>query len=638
MSPAPLRRSLLLRLGLAMVAIAGLALFGIISSVVIAELLRGQATAINQAGALRMQTYFIGTRLLEQDPALGAEQRAMRVREAMARFEERKLAHGLTNSIPAAADAEIRVAYTHIVTRWTERVRPLLEHSLAAPPGTPSPDLTATLDDFVNLVDHFVLLLEQDTEAKIHALRLIQGTSLLLTLAVIYVIMYLMHTEVLTRLRDLLDAAESVRQGNLGVRIDHTGEDELGKLGAAFNVMAEDLSRMYADLEARVQRKTAELARSNRSLEVLYNTLAHLNAAAPTAENYARSLQELERFLGVGPSHLCLVKEDGGPGYQMATSARQPRCEKPDCKGCIKDGTTLTAALAPTHGRTLSIPLKDRDQLHGMLMIRIPGTLENWQIQLIEAVGRHIGVSLGSHHRLEQTRRLALLEERGAIARELHDSLAQSLSYLKIQVSRLQALPHGEAHRADREAVILELREGLGSAYRELRELITTFRLKMDGRGLAAALAETVADIADRGGLPVDFNNRLPERLLTVNQEIHVLQIAREALANVVQHAQASHAWVNLGEAAPHHILLTITDNGVGFDEDHAKLHHYGLTIMQERARTLGGTVAVQSSPQGGTRVSLYFPQAPAALDPPALDPPALDSPALDPPALETAP
>jgi two-component system nitrate/nitrite sensor histidine kinase NarX len=90
---------------------------------------------------------------------------------------------------------------------------------------------------------------------------------------------------------------------------------------------------------------------------------------------------------------------------------------------------------------------------------------------------------------------LALLEERAVIARELHDSLAQSLSYLKIQVGRLQLLPGGAEAAAQARDIVTELREGLNGAYRQLRELIATFRLKMEHPRLEDSLTRSSAGI-----------------------------------------------------------------------------------------------------------------------------------------------
>jgi two-component system nitrate/nitrite sensor histidine kinase NarX len=222
-----------------------------------------------------------------------------------------------------------------------------------------------------------------------------------------------------------------------------------------------------------------------------------------------------------------------------------------------------------------------------------------------------VGASITLSRRGEETRRLALLEERNAIARELHDSLAQSLSYMKIQASRLHAALH--AADGDPDQVLGELRDGISSAYRQLRELLSTFRLQMDGRGLAQALDDTVREFRERERLPVTLNYAMGGCRLNPNAEIHVLQVIREALSNIVHHAAAQRATVDLHYSrAEERVQVLIEDDGIGIRPQQAdRAHHYGLTIMEERARSLGGRIAVEARPGGGTRVVLTFAPPP---------------------------
>jgi len=162
---------------------------------------------------------------------------------------------------------------------------------------------------------------------------------------------------------------------------------------------------------------------------------------------------------------------------------------------------------------------------------------------------------------------------------------------------------------AEAEQVLLELREGMSSAYRQLRELLSTFRLKMDGQDLAAALAQTVSEFAERGELDIELTHRLEGCQLSPNEEIHVLHVVREALSNVINHARASHAWVTLSCLPDGQVDVVIDDDGQGIVKS-ADIHHYGMTIMEERARTLAGEVRYEARPgedTGGTRVVLTF-------------------------------
>lgn len=173
---------------------------------------------------------------------------------------------------------------------------------------------------------------------------------------------------------------------------------------------------------------------------------------------------------------------------------------------------------------------------------------------------------------------------------------------MKIQVSRLKPfVGDGEAAQ-----VLYELREGLNSAYRQLRELLTTFRMRIEGGGLATALQNTVEEFSGRGGIPIALEVHLAGCTLSPNEEIHTLQIVREALSNVINHAHARHATVKVECLDSGAVAARVEDDGIGIRRA-ADTHHYGMTIMEERAKYLGGELLVENLPTLGTRVTLHF-------------------------------
>jgi two-component system nitrate/nitrite sensor histidine kinase NarX len=236
--------------------------------------------------------------------------------------------------------------------------------------------------------------------------------------------------------------------------------------------------------------------------------------------------------------------------------------------------------------------------------------LEDNELQLLELIGKLLAMVVGYQGRDQEGRRIALLEERAAIARELHDSLAQSLSFMKIQIARLQSLP--EAGQSG--PVVAELREGLDNAYKELRELLSTFRVHMDVRGLGFAIKSAIDEFSQRSSLSITLDNRLINCRLTVNEEFHILHVIREALSNIVRHAGASHAAIAMVYQSNGSVMITIDDDGVGMRPGNDGQDHYGQAIMKERAYSLGGDIEVMSRRKGGTRVRLIFtPKLPQA-------------------------
>lgn len=621
-TPPRLRRpSVVLRLGAWIAAIASLAAVSIFASITVAELSSGEARAINIAGSLRMQSYAIGAALAQDDaPGTGL---------AIAAFEQRYASPDLLRALPQHPDDATRRAYDTVGSLWAERFRPAAraaEAALAA--GRPAgPPPTAEITRIVEAIDRLVVLIEVGLEDKLQLLRLVQGISLVLLAIVGAAAVFQLKRKVLLPLQDLLTSADRVRRGDFAVRVPIREADELGRLGEAFDFMVEDLSRSYAQLENRVREKTEELARSNQSLNLLYRTTRALSERAVTRATLQQVLDDMEQVVGVTSGAICLSRADepetvcrtGADGIAIDALCRTT------CHGCESGGRAIVAHPKPAGGgQTIAAPLFDGSRSHGALLLSLPAgqALAPWQLDLLETVGRHVGAALAATQRNEERHRLALLDERSVIARELHDSLAQSLSYLKIQVTRLQTLLRKSPTPEPVTEIVGELRDGLNEAYRQLRELLTTFRLRIDGRGLNAAIDDTVQEFRRRTGLEIVLDNRLAGVELAPSREIHVLQIIREALTNIERHARAGRVTVTLARQDADRLRVTVDDDGVGFDEADRPLHRYGIVIMRDRAQSLAGELGVHPREGGGTRVALDFPAEAPAPDAPLSDSP----------------
>ncbi len=604
-----LQHSLLLKLGGALALIAFFTIIGMASSGILAESVQGSGEAINLAGSLRMQTYKMTSLVLsERLPGSGGSPE--RLYRAIDSFEATLADARITGLMLKGRETALSRSYVRVQEDWRERMKPRFLAEAAGASVAGGAPLIDEVGRFVSGINDLVKQIEQDTEAKILALRLVLGAALLMILLVGALTLVLARNDLILPLRNLLSFAANVGRGNLAVRTEHTGTDELGRLGQAFNHMAEDLSKLYQNLEARVEEKTAELTIANRSLELLYHSIARLYNGPVAPETYAILLNDLENVLGIGRGLACLVETGGERGQVIAStqalfSGDAGMCGLMSCAECM-GATELSVRELKGGGRVLSLPLKDTEQVYGVLQLEMPQgrELEPWQTQLLEALSRHIGIAIGTARRTEQSHRLSLLEERAAIARELHDSLAQSLAYMKIQVSRLR--PFADSGNSEAAQILSELREGLNSAYRQLRELLTTFRLRIEGEGLASTLQATVAEFSSRGDIPIALEVHLAGCLLSGNEEIHTLQIVREALSNVLNHARASQATVKVECGGNGSVSAVVEDDGIGIRKQ-AGTHHYGMTIMEERAKSLGGTLTVEQPATAGTRITLNF-------------------------------
>lgn len=615
-------RSILLGLLAAMAAITAIGVGGMAASVVVAERTQGSGSAINVAGSLRRLSHRMGSIVLA-DAANQVEDRYT-LRAAIIHFEQTLAHEALYKVLARHPDSAFAATYKQVRETWGQRLKPMLMEE--AMPGQDLHDvdrhnrLLGLIDEFVDQLNTMVAQLEGDTEQRIRMLRAILGAALALTLLLLLSGLYAVHRGILAPLADLLDNAARIARGDFSARARHVGRDELGRLGQAFNFMAEDLSKLYGDLEERVARKTAELRRSNQSLALLYNAIANLHHAPMAPETYRAMLGELDTLLNLRGSRACLLAKHGGPARVLAATLTPCReREAGDCPCCTErlpqDQSWIYRADVAFD--LLTVPLRDKDGLYGVMRLALEHgrRLEDWQERLLEALARHVGIALGIAHKTEQERLLALQEERSIIARELHDSIAQSLSYMKIQASLLHPLLSDPARRTEAETTLRDLRDGISAAYRQLRELLATFRLKMQGSFLTL-LSGAVSEYAARGGLPIHLRTALAGCHLTPNQEIHTLQVVREALSNVLRHARAHTAWVDVTCVDGAEVVATIADDGVGMaPTDGGDAFHYGLAIMRERAQGLRGTLHITPRPQGGTLVALRFPTAPVAPD-----------------------
>jgi signal transduction histidine kinase len=206
---------------------------------------------------------------------------------------------------------------------------------------------------------------------------------------------------------------------------------------------------------------------------------------------------------------------------------------------------------------------------------------------------------------------LTIARERNRLARELHDTLAHTLSAVSVQLGALEVLweqDPSSARAALRETQDLT-REGLQEARRALHALRSA---PLEDLGLTLAVERLAKKAAERGGLALTLD--LPERIsgLAGDAEQHVYRAAEEAVNNVVRHAGARALFVSLKRAGAS-VCLTVRDDGMGFDPAAVRDGHYGLTGLRERAALAGGTLALNSSPGAGTELIFEVPAGGAA-------------------------
>lgn len=579
--------SLPARAGLAVILIATLAFCSAISAVLIAMVSEDDAAAINTAGSLRMATYRLNWRL-------EANADATTIAALRDDMQRRLDSNSLRHMIGDEPEDPVGHAFASVQRQWREQLLPALERGDRV-------TFQQQSEIFVGQLENFVMQLQKQSEKRQSWQQSIQGAALLMTVVILLVGMFELQNSVITPLQELVGATERFRAGDLDARIEYRSIDELGQMALSFNAMADAIEESHRTLESRVAEKTQNLAQSNAALELLYQSSRSIASSPANAEQLDELIDSFQQRLPGLRLTLCLKGDTQAPvEHLIALHGNESReiCARSDCASCQRH----------TQPNGLDFIISSQGNSLGELCAHYEDghTPRQWEQELIQALANLIGTSLSLERQREQDNRLLLLDERTTIARELHDSLAQALSYMKLQVSRLQTL----IRRGESSEVLVEvsdeLREGLNSAYRQLRELLTTFRLQIQDGGIEQALDDTAREFAERGNLRVLLHSEPLAFTLSATEQIHLLQIAREALFNCARHAQASQAWVHLRQCGEN-VELLVEDDGVGIDPAFDSRHHHGLNIMQERARSLGGSLALTPREPLGTRVRLLF-------------------------------
>lgn len=534
----------------------------------ITESVQGNAHAINKSGTLRMQSY----RFLSEIPLAGHSQQYLND------FESDLT---LLSGMKAVSPAKIQQQFLAIEQTWRQKLRPALE--AAKQPE----EARAPVAAFVGQIDSLVSAIDHQTESTIRLVAAIQLVFIALMILLLLLSARHFRRRILHPWQRLLAQADAMGQGNFQPRFaDYDHRDEITMIGNTLNRTAEELSALYGELESRVAAKTQDLQEKNQMLAFLYKSGQRLNNTEDLTTQLTDILRDLHQIVPEGALCLRIFEDNNASRFtEIGNCGRGPSQAQ----------------------EQLSWNLSGPINRYGVLKLLLPAgkQLNSEQQNMMQMLSKQIISAFALAYQHEQQQQLILMDERSVIARELHDSIAQSLSCLKIQISYLQM--HSAQIPENCQTLLTEMRREVNGAYHQLRELLTTFRLKLTEPGLFAALQSTLDEFEQRLGYRIGFDFQLSGRLVSAHQTIHVVQIVREALSNILQHANASEARV-VCRSEDQMIYIRVEDNGEGIPEHPEKNNHYGLSIMRERAATLHGTCRITSREQGGTLVLISFP------------------------------
>lgn len=529
-------------------------------------------------------------------------------------FDEFQIAMQHLRNLPAADiglelswlqsrdDAKIYQAYTALEIAQINLNQALINQDLL---NTQITKMTHLVSAYENLA----VALQRDVDTKQSVVSLLQLVSLFFIISCLGAI----ALGARKLLVDRLDALVSfVPQEHLNDKL-HNGVDEFAELEQLVYVISARLEGFKAETQWFNQTSSERLRRMIRSQDFLYKFVESVNTTSLSETTLRKGLYQLEKALNVNNVALIFTENDAGiASERMLFSHHKPASLKLDLLEDLTTSSVVRYFCLNGEGintQHLAVGFTTTSGALGVLKVEADADylFDETETQLVEVTAELLSMIMGFQDREQEGRRMALLEERAAIARELHDSLAQSLSFMKIQISRLQSSAANKMSFTTLQAIVNELREGLDSAYKELRELLATFRVHIDVRGLNFAVQSAIDEFIQRSNLTITLDNRLVNCRLTVNEEFHVLHVIREALSNIVRHSGATIVNVVLVLQPSGLVSVLIDDDGIGYAAKHEEAGHYGQSIMKERAYSLGGDISVLRRRKGGTRVRLVF-------------------------------
>jgi two-component system, NarL family, nitrate/nitrite sensor histidine kinase NarX len=454
-------------------------------------------------------------------------------------------------------------------------------------------------------------------QTAVLALAVAGGATLLLT----------GYRFVLEPVSQLKRAIERLQAGDFGARVSGTSHDEFGTLAAGFNELAEKLQSMYHGLETKVAEKTRELQEKSERLAALYD-MSTLIADATTLESlvdgFSRRITRIARADGVAlrwsdesNQRYLLLASQGLPQAmtegEQCLMAGECHCGDPQAATGLRvipirtmPRRALKHCARADFETMVAMPIRLHDRTMGELNLFYNAQVEPSQPErsLLEALTAHLAAAMENLRLDGLAKEAAVSQERNLLARELHDSIAQSLAFLKIQVQLMRdALAGGDMPRV--QSALGEIDTGVRESYGDVRELLVHFRTRTNAEQIEPALQTTLRKFEHQSGIKTTLRMQGQGLPLPPDVQIQVLHIVQEALSNVRKHSRATQVWLEVLQQPLWR--FEVRDNGIGFDADDPARGetHVGLRIMAERAERIGAALELVSTPGHGTSVLL---------------------------------
>ena len=566
--------------------------------------------------------------------------------------------------LPAAQDEDILAHLAQVATTW-EAFQAQLALLVGEPPGTPAFEAAARsiqeqAPALMTQVEAAVHLYEISATQKVERLRWLQAGFLLSAALLLGLGWWTVHVSILRPLQALYKAAGRIGQGDLQTPVDGQGLSEVGLLGQTLETMRSQLLDSQHEVQVWTGSLEERVAQRTRELEALAVVTREIASHLELDRLLCSVTEKARQLLGSEIASLCLIDEDGrvlrlhaasGPydavqeeqapienalAGQILHSDKALACSAAGCIGSDAAGNPAAGApggfcrmLAPDYRVShLAAPLRAGRQVIGALCVGSsqPDAFPVESHQVLMQLASAAAVAIENARLYGQAEYTAVLEERQRMAAEIHDGLAQTLSFVQIMID----MAHDQAGSGQTEQACTTLgrsQQVLQQATQEARQAISNLKQVFPRQHTLQKQIETlIAELSTRKRdfpgeqlcAEISFQSQVkPPVMLPQADAEQVLRVVQEALLNACKYAQAERITVRLEqtdiEALQGDWCVTVEDDGQGFNPAASApqdgRRHFGLSIMRARAERLGGRLDLQAVPGEGTCLALFWPK-----------------------------
>jgi two-component system nitrate/nitrite sensor histidine kinase NarX len=453
-----------------------------------------------------------------------------------------------------------------------------------------------------------------------------------LAIVLLLILVWVTWRELLQPLISLCNWADQMRAINLDAQVKFKQDSDFSELAVDINMLGNMINNLSRDTEVQLQKHTDYISRESRSLAILYEVASSINLSHDLNELFAKSLDSMCNNLNAsagiirqfkGKKAKDVVASFGEINHTFLASAdhflpiqdpfNEIKLNRIYRVDRLNYETVFGAdpAAKQKELQVLSILLQYREEVLGAIHLFFPNEnafdLDSYN-ELLLSIGQHLGSAVEKFRLIEEESELLVMQERTRLSHELHDSLAQTIASLRIQIRVIDETFHSD----DEQSIWHQMERieyTIDQANHQLRELIAHFRVPFSEQGLILSIEEAVRLTKEEMNIPVYFQNEWPEQDLSPVVELNVLRIIQECLANIRKHSEAEVVRVLLSYRNGNNIVV-IEDDGIGFEETSVVSEggqHLGLNILRDRATEINADIDVESELGDGPRVHLQF-------------------------------